>query len=79
MAQQTRETAVTQIVEAGDIRFGYCRFGKAGGTPLLFLQYLNANLNGRDPALFPGVSAPGAGRHARARPCGGRYQHANRS
>ena len=40
MSNITHETAPTQFVQAGDIRFAYRRFGPRGGIPLLLLNYL---------------------------------------
>src|SRR5208282_6906070 len=56
MDQQTHETAPTQFIEADGIRFAYRRFGKSGGTPLIFLQYLNNNMDGWDPAVTNGFA-----------------------
>ena len=47
----SHETVPTQMLEADGIRYAYRRFGKAGKTPLLFLNYFNANLDAWDPAL----------------------------
>jgi len=57
MDQQTHETAPTQFIEADGIRFAYRRFGKSGGTPLIFLQYLNNNMDGWDPEVTNGFAA----------------------
>src|SRR5271156_5631433 len=57
MAGQTHETASTQFVDAEGIRFAYRRFGKAGGIPLVFLQYFNANMDDWDPAVVNGFAA----------------------
>ena len=35
----THITAPTQYVEAGGVRHAYRRFGKPGGTPLVFLVH----------------------------------------
>src|ERR1700732_2347916 len=51
MNNQTHETAPTQFVQAGGIRYAYRRFGKAGTVPLLFLEYFNSNMDGWDPAI----------------------------
>jgi pimeloyl-ACP methyl ester carboxylesterase len=57
MANQTHETAPTQFVEADGLRFAYRRFGKAGGAPLVFMQYFDANMDGWDPAMVNGFAA----------------------
>ena len=57
VANQSHETAPTQFVEADGIRFAYRRFGKAGGIPLVFLQYFNANMDDWDPAVVNGLAA----------------------
>lgn len=57
MATQTHETAPTQFVEAEGIRFAYRRLGKAKGTPIVFIQYFNANMDGWDPAVVNGFAA----------------------
>jgi hypothetical protein len=43
MPQATHETAPTPFVEPGGIRFAYRRFGRAGDTPLLLMNYFAAN------------------------------------
>jgi len=53
----THETAPTQYVVAGGVRFAHRRFGKAGERPLVFLQYFNANMDGWDPAVINGLAA----------------------
>ncbi len=53
----TAKGAPTQFIEANGIRFAYRRFGKSGGTPLVFLQYLNANMDGWDPTVINGFAA----------------------
>src|SRR5690349_12996652 len=57
MPQDTHETAPTRIVEAGNIRFAYRRFGRPGGTPLLLLNYFAANLDNWDPSVTNGFAA----------------------
>jgi pimeloyl-ACP methyl ester carboxylesterase len=57
MTNQTHETAPTQFVEAEGLRFAYRRFGKAGGVPLVFMQYFNANMDGWDPAMVNGFAS----------------------
>src|SRR5580693_8525309 len=57
MPQDTHETAPTQFVESGGIRFAYRRFGRRGGTPLLLLGYFTANLDRWDPKVTNGFAA----------------------
>src|ERR1700722_1853166 len=57
MPQDMHETAPTQFVEAGAIRFAYRRFGRRGGTPLLLLGYFTANLDRWDPKVTNGLAA----------------------
>jgi pimeloyl-ACP methyl ester carboxylesterase len=51
------ETALTQFVESGGIRFAYRRFGRRGGAPLLLLNYFAANLDKWDPRVTNGFAA----------------------
>ena len=51
MSNFTHETAPTQFVQAGNIRFAYRRFGPRGGTPLLLLNYFAANMDNWDPTI----------------------------
>jgi pimeloyl-ACP methyl ester carboxylesterase len=47
----------TRFVEAGGIRFAYRRWGKSGGTPLVFIQYFSGNLDDWDPQVTDGFAA----------------------
>ena len=49
MSNDMHETARTQFVQVGDVRFAYRRFGRRGGLPLLFLNYFAANMDDWDP------------------------------
>ena len=40
MSTHTALTVPPRFVEADNIRFAYRRWGKPGGLPLVFLQYL---------------------------------------
>jgi pimeloyl-ACP methyl ester carboxylesterase len=53
----SHETAPTQFVQAGNIRFAYRRFGPRGGTPLLLLNYFAANMDNWDPKVTNGFAA----------------------
>ena len=57
MSNDTHETARTQFVQVGDIRFAYRRFGRPGGLPLLFLNYWAANMDDWDPKVTNGFAA----------------------
>jgi pimeloyl-ACP methyl ester carboxylesterase len=58
MNEQTHDTAPTQFVEAGGIRFAYRRFGNpaAGRTPVVFFQHFIGNLDDHDPAISDGFA-----------------------
>jgi pimeloyl-ACP methyl ester carboxylesterase len=56
VAQDTLETAPTEYIDAAGIRFGYRAFGKATGTPLIFLQHFTGNMDSWDPAVVNGLS-----------------------
>ena len=57
MTQHTHQTAPTQFVEANGIRFGYRRFGKSGGIPLVFNQHFTGTIDHWDPAVTDGLAA----------------------
>ena len=57
MFSDTHETARTQFVQVGDVRFAYRRFGRRGGLPLLFLNYFAANMDDWDPNVANGFAA----------------------
>jgi pimeloyl-ACP methyl ester carboxylesterase len=57
MSNDTHETAPTQFVQVGDVRFAYRRFGRRGGFPLLFLNYFAANIDNWDPKVTNGFAA----------------------
>ena len=52
------DTAPTEFVEVGDIRFAYRRFGNAGfgSTPIVFFQHFVGNLDDHDPAISDGFA-----------------------
>jgi pimeloyl-ACP methyl ester carboxylesterase len=54
--QHTHDTAPTQFVEAGGIRFAYRRFGTPERTPIVFFQHFMGNLDDHDPALSDGFA-----------------------
>jgi pimeloyl-ACP methyl ester carboxylesterase len=56
-SNNTHETAPTQFVQAGDVRFAYRRFGPRGGTPLLLLNYFAAHMDSWDPKITNGFAA----------------------
>jgi pimeloyl-ACP methyl ester carboxylesterase len=57
MSTHTHQTAPTQFVEAGGIRFAYRRFGKTGGVPLVFNQHYTGTMDYWDPAVTDGLAA----------------------
>jgi len=57
MTTHTHQTAPTQYVEANGIRFAYRRFGKAGGTPLLFNMHFTGTIDHWDPAVTDGLAS----------------------
>jgi pimeloyl-ACP methyl ester carboxylesterase len=56
MENFTHHTATTQFVEANGIRFAYRRFGKQGGTPLVFIPHILGNLDSWDPSVTDGFA-----------------------
>jgi pimeloyl-ACP methyl ester carboxylesterase len=57
MTMHTHQTAPTQYVEAGGLRFAYRRFGKAGsGLPLVFNQHFRGTMDYWDPAITDGLA-----------------------
>jgi len=58
MNDDTHDTAPTQFVEAGDVRFAYRRFGNPATdrTPIVFLQHFVGNLDDHDPAISDGLA-----------------------
>ena len=57
MTNDSHETALTQFLDAGGVRFAYRRFGKRGGTPLLLNQYFAASMDDWDPKITNGLAA----------------------
>ena len=57
MSTQTALTVPTRFVEGDGIRFAYRRWGKSGGTPLVFLNYFTGNLDHWDPLVTDGFAA----------------------
>jgi pimeloyl-ACP methyl ester carboxylesterase len=55
--QFTHDTAPTQYVEAGGIRFAYRRFGLPDRRPLVFFQHFMGTLDDHDPAVTDGLAA----------------------
>jgi pimeloyl-ACP methyl ester carboxylesterase len=53
----THETAETGAVEAAGEVFGYRRFGRPTGLPLILLQHFRGNLDNWDPALTDALAA----------------------
>jgi pimeloyl-ACP methyl ester carboxylesterase len=57
MTQYSHQTAPTQFVEAAGIRFAYRRFGKPGGTPLVFNMHFTGTMDHWDPLVTDGLAA----------------------
>ena len=57
MSTYTATTVPTRFVEANGIRFAYRRWGKQGGSPLVFNQHFTGNLDNWDPAVLDGLTA----------------------
>jgi pimeloyl-ACP methyl ester carboxylesterase len=53
----THVNAPQQSVEAGEMSFGYRRFGRPSPFPLVFLQHFRGNLDNWDPMLTGGLAA----------------------
>jgi pimeloyl-ACP methyl ester carboxylesterase len=53
----THQTAETQFVDAGGVRFAFRRFGAPGAAPLVMLQHFRGNLDYWDPALTDALAA----------------------
>ncbi|WP_420970739.1 alpha/beta fold hydrolase [Bradyrhizobium sp. B120] len=53
----THQTAPTQYVDAGGIRFAYRRFGKHGGLPMVFFQHFAGTMDNWDPKIVDGFAA----------------------
>jgi pimeloyl-ACP methyl ester carboxylesterase len=56
MITHTHQTVPTQFVEASGIRYGYRRFGNAGGVPLVFNQHFTGTMDHWDPAVTDGFA-----------------------
>ena len=60
MAQSTNytyATVPTQFAEANGIKFAYRSYGKTGGTPIIYLNHLAANLDNCDPRIMDSIAA----------------------
>lgn len=53
----THDTAPDEYVEADGVRYAYRRFGKAGGTPVVFVQHFRGSMDNHDPAITDGLAA----------------------
>jgi pimeloyl-ACP methyl ester carboxylesterase len=56
MSSHTHQTAPAQFVGADGIRFGYRRFGKKGGIPLVFIPHILGNMDSWDPSVTDGFA-----------------------
>jgi pimeloyl-ACP methyl ester carboxylesterase len=57
VSRYSHESASTDFVESGGIRYAYRRFGEPGTTPLLCLGYYNSNMDAWDPTITNGLAA----------------------
>jgi pimeloyl-ACP methyl ester carboxylesterase len=53
----SHDTAPTQFVEAGGVRFAYRRFGNPIATPIVLLQHFMGNLDNYDPAITDALAS----------------------
>jgi pimeloyl-ACP methyl ester carboxylesterase len=56
MATHTHQTAPTQFVKANGIQFAYRRFGRTGGSPLVFNMHFTGTMDHWDPAVTDGFA-----------------------
>jgi len=52
----THETAKTEFIEAGGVRYAYRRFGRPGGAPLVFCHRFRGTMDDWDPAVINGFA-----------------------
>jgi pimeloyl-ACP methyl ester carboxylesterase len=55
----THQTAPTQFIEAGGIRFAYRRFGAKVGVPVVFNPHILGNMDSWDPTITDGLAQRG--------------------
>jgi pimeloyl-ACP methyl ester carboxylesterase len=53
---ETHVTAKTQIFERDGVKFTYRRWGKKGGTPLVFIQHFRGGMDHWDPHMTDGLA-----------------------
>jgi pimeloyl-ACP methyl ester carboxylesterase len=56
MSKHTHDTAPTQFTEANGVRFGYRRFGKSQGVPIVLNQHFRGTMDYWDPAVTDGLA-----------------------
>jgi pimeloyl-ACP methyl ester carboxylesterase len=56
MSNATHETAPTEFVQIGGVRFAYRRFGRFGDLPLMLFNYFAATLDDWDPLVTNGLA-----------------------
>jgi pimeloyl-ACP methyl ester carboxylesterase len=56
VSNATHETAPTEFVQVGGVRFAHRRFGRHGDLPLLLLSYFAATLDDWDPLATNGLA-----------------------
>jgi pimeloyl-ACP methyl ester carboxylesterase len=50
------ETAITDYLDVGDVRFAFRRLGPTTGTPLILLQHFTGTMDAWDPAVVNGLA-----------------------
>ena len=57
MTTYSHQTAPTQFVDAGGVRFAYRRFGKPGGVPVVLNLHFIGTMDHWDPLVTDGLAA----------------------
>ena len=52
----SHNSAPTRFIETSGVRYAYRRFGRAAGTPIVFLQHFRGGLDNWDPAVTDGIA-----------------------
>ena len=53
MIQHRHQTAPTQFVDAGGVRFAHRRFGKSGGVPVVLFMHFIGTISSSTPPEKP--------------------------
>ena len=56
MTSFTHNTAPTDFIESGGIRFAHRRFGKGGALPIVFIPHILGNMDSWDPSVTDGFA-----------------------